>query len=197
MPYQNKSITLMELLIALVLMGLVILGINSITIFSRYQLISLDRRIKVQNDLSFCLDHIAKRGLSTIGNEKVFGEKTAVVIETDTSLALYIDAPRSSLGIRDVNDYWIKYTFDKSSNRLLYCSNCGASSACLNCREEGKEEVLSGIITSFKPGKNFSEGNYVYVKISGRWDPSKEKDSVDNPEVIMRSTIYLPSVSTN
>ena len=129
MLYRNKSITLMELLIALVLMGLVVLGINSITLFSRYQLISSERRVKLQNDISFCLDHITKRGLNTIGNESIFGNNSAVLIVPNVSLALYIDSPSSSIGIRDANDYWVKYTFNSSTHQLSYCDNCRASSA--------------------------------------------------------------------
>lgn len=184
----------MELLIALVLMGLVVLGINSITLFSRYQLISSERRVKLQNDISFCLDHITKRGLNTIGNESIFGNNSAVLIVPNVSLALYIDSPSSSIGIRDANDYWVKYTFNSSTHQLSYCDNCRASSACPTCSVG--TEVLSNKITAFSCTKNFTQGNFVEVKITSRWDPAASV-SVDNPEVTMHATIYLPSLSTN
>jgi len=193
MPCRDESVTLLELLIAIALLSVLILGINSINVFSRYHLISSDRRAKVQNDVSYCLGHITKQGLRTIGNESIFGVNSAVVAVTNTSLAFFVDA--NSDGRRDTgNDYWIKYTLNPSNNQLLYCGNCGNSSACASCATE----VLSDRITAFNPTKaaSFTQGNHVEVQLSGRWNPAASA-STDNPEITMRSTISLPSLSTH
>ena len=196
--HQNKSVTLLELIIAISLVAVIILGINSISIFSRNQVISSDRRAKLQNDISYSLDHITKQGLKTIGNEVIYGTNSAVLVEDvlpDTSLAFFIDG--NSNGQRDIpNDYWIKYTFNSVNHQLSYCNNCGSSSAPGFC--SGGTEVLSEKITVFTPTKvaNFAEGNHVGVQVSERWDPSISS-STDNPEMAMHATIQLPSVSTN
>ena len=191
--FKDKSVTLIELIIAVTLVAAIILGINGINIFSHSQIISSDRRTKIQNDISFCLDHISKTAVETIGNEVVFGLDTAVKKVTDTSLAFFIDA--NANGNKDSSgDYWVKYTFSSSDNKLTYCGNCGSSSACGTCSISN--EVLSSKIVAFTPAKDFTLGNHVGVEITGRWLPS-ESASSNNPEVKMNSAIQLPSVSTN
>ncbi len=190
---QNKSLTLIELILAIALVGVIILGINSINIFSHYQVISSDRRAKLQNDLSYCLDHITKEGLKAIGNERVFGLNSAVNV-SGSRLSFFIDGNKNGR-IDGVNtstgDYWIRYSL--ASNQLSYCGLCpsAAASSCSNC------SVLSNKITTFTPSKsaNFASGTHIDVLITGRWTPGSAV-SADNPEVSMRSTIQLPSVSS-
>jgi hypothetical protein len=189
--HQNKYLTLIELILAITLVGVIILGINSINIFSHYQVISSDRRAKLQNDLSYCLDHITKEGLRAIGNERVFGLNSAVNV-SGSRLSFFIDGNKNGR-IDGVNtstgDYWIRYSL--ASNQLSYCSRCISATSCSNC------SVLSNRITAFVPYKSpdFSSGTYIDVLITGRWDPGSAV-SADNPEVSMRSTIQLPSVSS-
>ena len=188
---RKRSVTLIELIIAIILVAVIILGVNGVSYFSHNHAISADRRAKVQNDISYCLDRISKEGLKAIGNETIFGSNTVVLVVPNLSIAFFIDG--NSDGRKDTtNDYWVKYTYNSSNYQLSYCSNCGSSSLCASCNTE----ILSGKITAFKPTKDFTLGNHVEVEISGRWDPVKSP-SIDNPEVKMRAAIQLPSVSTN
>jgi Tfp pilus assembly protein PilE len=196
--HQDKSVTLIELIVAISLVAVMILGINNISIFSHNHAISSDRRAKVQNNVSLCLEHITKQGVKTIGNERIFGSNTAVLTDTvlpETSLAFFIDA--NGDGRKDTsNDHWIKYTFSGSPNyELSYGDNCGSSSAPGTC---SSTEVLAKKITVFTPTKvtNFTEGNHVEVEITGLWNPLASASQF-NPEITMRTTIQLPSVSTN
>jgi Tfp pilus assembly protein PilE len=195
LSHRNKSVTLIELIVAMVLVAVIILGINSISLFSNYQLISSDRRAKVQNEISYCLEHITKHVSAAIGNEVLFGNDTVVVASSASNpkLAVFIDA--NANGLRDVvGDYWINYYFNSGAKEFRYCGNCGASSSCAGCNIT--EEVLSKKISAFIPSKNFTNGNYAEVVISGRWDPSSAV-SQDNPEVTMRTTLIFPSISTH
>ncbi|MCM8757825.1 MAG: prepilin-type N-terminal cleavage/methylation domain-containing protein, partial [Candidatus Omnitrophica bacterium] len=54
------GLTLLELLIAITLVGLISLGIWSISTFSYYYLINSDRLAKIQNELAYIVDHISK-----------------------------------------------------------------------------------------------------------------------------------------
>lgn len=196
--FRNKSVTLIELIIAISLVAVIILGINSVSIFSHYQIISSDRRAKLQNDISYCLDHITKQGMKTIGNEMVFGSNSAVSIgASPISLAFFIDADND--GQKDASDYWIGYVYDGSE--LSYYDNCGsgAAPAC-----SVSTEVLSNKIKDFTPNRppNFADGNnHIEVSISGCWNPDPAAvpacNTPDNPEVTMQATVNLPSVSTN
>lgn len=189
---RNKAFTILELIISIALVGVIVLGINGISTFSHNHVISSDRRAKLQNDVSLCLDHITKQGLRTIGNETPsFNVNTAVIANSGISLAFFIDADGNGRRELGVSDHWVRYTL--SSNQLSYFSNCGtgASPAC-----SGSGEVLSDKITAFVITKNFALGNHVEVQVSGRWDPAVAS-SMTNPEVTMSAIIQLPSVSTN
>ncbi len=189
---RKKSVTLIELIIAITLVSVIILGINSISIFSHYHLISSDRRAKLQNDLSYCLDHITKEASKAIGNEAIFGS-TTVVNATNGSLTVFIDANQNAQKDAEPNDYWIQYKLN--GNTLNYCSQC-PDKACATC---SSLQPLSSKITAFTPDPpNFAaDGNYIKVRIiTGRWDPANPV-SQDNPEVTMQTTINLPSVSTH
>lgn len=199
----NRSFTLVELIIAALLVGVVIFGINSVLIFSHYHVISSDRRAKLQNELSLCLQHITKQGLRTIGNEKAYtspANSAVLAVESgpgaNASLAFFIDANLD--GRRDTgDDYWIRYNYTFVNKRFSYCANCGNSSACGSCTEE----ILSERVTNFFPTKitDFTNGNHVEVEITGCWDPNTlaTYNTPDNPCLTMATTVQLPSISTN
>lgn len=64
----------MELLVAIVLVGLLVLGVSSIDVFSRFHLITSDRRVQLQNQASLCVEQVAKdvvRGIGTASDPAV------------------------------------------------------------------------------------------------------------------------------
>ncbi|MDD2680093.1 MAG: hypothetical protein PHO03_04795 [Candidatus Omnitrophica bacterium] len=196
MPSRLKSVTFIELLIAIILLAVVILAINDIDIFSRHHIISSDQRAKVQNDVSRCLEHITKNASNATGNETSYGANTTVYISPDstntTTLSFFTDT--NGNGLRDTGgeDYWISYNL--SNNTLIYCNQC-PNAACAVC--SGSEDVLAKDITAFSAAKDFTKGNYMNVSITGCWDPSKTCGTSTNPSVNMSTTLTLPSLSTN
>ncbi|MCX5711543.1 MAG: hypothetical protein NTY47_00505, partial [Candidatus Omnitrophica bacterium] len=71
-----RGISVLELLIALILMSFIVLGFSSIELFSRYQVTSSDRRAKIQNEAAYVLEHMAKNIMNAIGtssNPGVYG----------------------------------------------------------------------------------------------------------------------------
>lgn len=64
----NKSVTLIELLVAVALIGLVILATANIDLFSRGYLLTADRRAKLQNELYLVADDICKNVAQAPGN---------------------------------------------------------------------------------------------------------------------------------
>jgi Tfp pilus assembly protein PilW len=197
MPDKNKSVTLMELLIVMVIFSLIIAGITSINVFSRHHVVSSDRRTRVQNEVSFCLEHITKQGLRAIGNESIYGVNSAVSIVANSSLSFFVDS--NSDGRKDSSDTWVSYTFNPSTYRLAFCANCGSSPVCV-C-SAANTEVLSDKIVAFNPAKvaGFTQGNHIEVSVTARWDPSQPSAAAtsENPEMNMRSSIDLPSLSTH
>ena len=79
---RNKSLTLFELIVALTLFSMMILGFASLDTFGRHHVISSERRAKMQNGLSFVLEHMTKHIADAIGNESVHGAKAVLDIGT-------------------------------------------------------------------------------------------------------------------
>lgn len=189
----HRSVTLLELLIAIVLLAVVILGINNANMFSRYHLISSDRRAKLQNDLSLSLEHIVKQASKAVGNETVYGADSAVYI-TATTLSVLADTDINAQRNPGTGDFWIRYKLDTGTKKLNYCSQC-PDAACATCSVA--EEIVASNISSFTCSKDFSKGNYVNISITACYNAALTCDTPDNPSASMSNTISLPNVSIN
>jgi len=212
-----NAVTLMELLVALILLSIIVLGIANIDIFSHFQVISSDRRAKIQNEASLVLEHMTKEINKAIGNEVINGDDSVVEedeqISSDDALKIYIDTNGNgqredpSLDI----DRWIAYRFTGATGnpntqyQIWFCPQCN-NKPCVNCTPSwnpspSSENVISAHIAAFNIIKpvNVSgqlNNNFVTVQLTACWDPTIA-ESVDNPCVNMNTNIKMPSVSTN
>jgi prepilin-type N-terminal cleavage/methylation domain-containing protein len=209
MPKQIRGVTLPELIIALVLISVVVMGIFSIDLFSRYQVSTSDRRAKVQNEVSYVLEHMSKQVARAIGNLQIDGADNVTYLWDPSSgkyrkISVYIDAsrngtrePENSAPNQDV-DHWIAYFFDSAANIVNYCSLCteNPQRECNNCPGW---ETLSNKIIDFDPIKPVFPPNIIEMNITACWNTTAINTcgSPDNPSVTMRSRIWLPGVSSN
>lgn len=67
-PTDFKSITLVELLIAMVVVSIMILSFYSLESYGHKEVINADRRAKIQNNLVYCLEHMSKYVQQANGN---------------------------------------------------------------------------------------------------------------------------------
>lgn len=149
-----KSVTLLELLIAIVLLSVIVLGLTSIDIFSRHHVVDADRRAKLQNKIYYVLEHMTRNIVGVpvvtggnnsggaIGNEIINSSDSVVDIVTGSGnndserLKVYVDADMD--GVRDAEvgnpaageDHWIAYLFYDSTGPLAnrrkieFCERC-------------------------------------------------------------------------
>lgn len=190
------AVTLLELLIAIILLGLVAIGIFSFDLFGGFHVTTTDRRAQIQNDAAYVLEHMSKEIAKAIGNEKIDGANS--VIDTSnigsyTAIQVYIDANQN--GQRD--DYWMAYRFRNNGGdkfQMQYCSRC-QNRPCNTC--QANWEILSRKIFAFTPLK---QDNYAEIQVTACSDPASTTWSCgtsDNPQVTMRTRILMPAVSTN
>lgn len=206
----TKSLTLLELIISIAIMSIIVLGFTSLDLYSRHNVLQADRRARVQNTLSYALDHMTKNIASAIGNEKMYGAYTVVNIVGNV-IAVYIDAngngqrevPVSSPG--STVDHWTAYRYDSTganANQLRYCSRCVDDSGTCDfsvCMDT--VNTLSKNISTFSPSVTRNadltlKDNYVTVQLTGRWK-MPDASSQDNPENTMLTRIKMWGVSTN
>ena len=197
----SRGLTLIELLISVSIFALIFIGFSSIDTFSRYHVLSSDRRAKLQNDASYVLEHMAKQIGQSIGDVN----QTAVNasgIAGDTAIRAWIDYSQN--GKRDTypTDRQIAYRFrGATTGEIWYCPEC-TNNPCTQCNPgwgTSADYILSRKIYSFNP--IFSSGNdYVEIQLTACWDPDGSPVACANPDNLalgMQNRIYMPSVSTH
>lgn len=207
--FSNKSATtLLELIIAIAILGLIVLGISNLELFSRYQVTNSDRRAQLQHNASYALEHMAKYIGQAIGNVNDMAVKA---YDDNKGIRIRIDDNPAN-GRIDVTDSWIAYRHENiddpatDSEIRYYPPNAGNSETLPvgpNAYQTLARKILISTPTLY--GLEFSgnfdvngwlRDNVIEVKIITRWDPSQPASS-DNPQVEMKNSIKMPSVSTN
>jgi hypothetical protein len=192
-PHRNCAVTLVELLIALTLATIIVLGLNSIDLFSNAHVVTASRRAKIQNEVTMALEHMTKNIMQTSGNEIISGADNIIAISAGSQIGFAATAYGA---------------YRLSGNQLQYCSSCTT----INCGActPGWSTVAYNI-NSFAPCKPVSNNNcwtgtgtplaknYVTINIQACWDPSRTDcgTAPNNPTVNMIADIKLPSVSVN
>ncbi len=216
------GLTLVELLIALVLTAMVIVGFVSIDFFGRYQMLTADRRSKVQNEAGRVLDHMSKGVMRAIGNESVYGANTVARIDVTASsrqISFYIDGDGDGRRDTPINnpplntDRWISYRWDSNGapgnqNQIRYCDRCQDQNGNCNfnqCMAPGVEILTQNVspddVNTFafscsanKDAGNVLLTNYVQLAVTTRYSVD-DPVSFENPEVSMLIRADMPSVS--
>jgi type II secretory pathway pseudopilin PulG len=184
----NKSITLLELIIAMVILGFVVAGLYSIEIFSRAQLTAVDRRSRLQAEASYLLEHMAKNINQAIGdfNNAAVSNTT---LDGDQAVTIWIDLNQNGkrdpapldrqigYSYRGTPDFQARYYFDATP---------------------GLYEVISQRIFNLTWS---ATDNFLFVNATACWNPANPSDSrcgtPNNPAVTMQNRIDMPAVSTN
>lgn len=192
-PRLNKSLTLLELIISLVLISLIVLGFASLDLYARYNVQQADRRAKVQNTLSYVLDHMTKN------ISKAIGDKTNLpVTRSDTLIVIRVDIDindGTSNGKLDLDtDKQIAYSYNGSTYELSYCDNYSTASYVVIAKNILSNFSSTYVIYDTTDPSNIK--NYIDIKIIGRWK-MPDAASQANPEITMHTRIKMPAVSTN
>lgn len=192
---QKKAITLMELLIAVSLIGLLSIGIWSIDLFSRHQLMTSDRRARAQNEASFALEHMAKEIIKAIGDKDNPAANTTA-IDTDTAIRVYVDLAPDGQSPGDgqrgtEGDCWRAYRYRGAGASIGDRYQIWYYPDYINL--PNSYEVIARKISYFGPT---IIDNYVNIDLKSRYDPSTAV-TIDNPQVEMRVNIKMPAFSTN
>lgn len=186
---KNKAVTLLELLMAIVLFSIIVLGFSSIESFSRFHVVSSQRRVRMQNEVAVALDHMTKQISMAIG------DVTNVTVDTNNiasrpGIRVVIDSDGDGLRGTIPPDRRIAYRFN-NNNQIEYFStyvNPGSTSEILATH-------ISACAFTYALGNNF-----VDIDITACWDPDGAPfacNTPDNPSVRMQTRIKMPSVSVN
>ena len=205
---QKCAITLVELLIAISLVGVLAIGISSVDTYTHFHLMSSDRRAQIQNEASYVLEHMVKNINSAIGNAndwavKAYNDNKGIRIRID-------DNPAN--GMVDGTDHWIAYRHEDigspaTDSEIRYYPDAGNVEVPAGSYESiaRKIAISTGGFYGLEFQGNFDVNNWlndsiIEVKITACWDPAEARflcGTIDNPEVTMRNRIKMPAVSVN
>jgi Tfp pilus assembly protein PilV len=174
----QKSVSLIELLIALVLFSIIVLSFTSIDLFSRRNVLTADMRATLQNELSHTLEHMSKNILRAgcDGNNPPFSLSGSPL----TGFKIRVDFNNTPANLND--DTWVSYTL---SGNTLSCDN----------------EVLSSHIVAGVSNNDPTSGFYFFftdnssvieISLLARYKPATQPDAT-NPQEVMRTRFYARS----
>jgi len=189
-PALKKSLTLFELIIAISLLSVLILAFSSMELFSRRHVLTLDRQAQLQNEASFALEHMRKNIVMAIGNMsdtpmRFYPDNRGIRIRID-------DTPAN--GRVDATDTWIGYRHVGS--QILFLPNDPPPGG-----PSPNSVVIANHILTTDPGGLtivMPAINQLNITVEARWVPNPATPvSLDNPTVILTTSIIAPAVSTN
>lgn len=193
----GKGFTLIELLISICLLAVMVLGFSSINLFTNFQVISSDRRAKLQNEASLALEHMAKQMSQAIGDKnnlpyQFYVDNLGIRVRQDTYPS---GGGNGKVDLGASGDTWVGYRHE--GNSVLYYENDPDGS------HSGTVWTVSNRIVTASDGltieipKDAGSNDMINefaITVKARWDPVTAI-SVDNPEVILKTTVLAPSVS--
>ncbi len=183
---RSKAITLIELLIAIVLLGVMTLAFSSIDLFSRHHLRTSEMRVKIHNELSYVLETIAKDVVRATGDENDRGIKYV----NGTSFTVRIDTP--GLVPTPAN-----YADDTTITYAISGYQITKQGVTLNTQDIIPAGGFSYTLcdkTSCSPG--ITSGIGIEINLMGRYKPAQAL-SVDNPESRIKTKIYSQMMGGN
>lgn len=177
----------MELLIASVLMGIVLLGIISVDTAVRGMQKNISRDTFVTMRTSAAMLDIAKNAAAMTGDQNNLGFDNSV--SDRYCFREDIDSSPAPNNTPDVysDDRWICYQL--SGTNILKCSdtsplNCPSGSFILGTA------IAGGLSIGFIPNSDETvQNSSVSITMTNRFNPTQDKSPVENPEVTMNTKV--------
>ncbi|RLJ09805.1 MAG: hypothetical protein DRP15_02345 [Candidatus Aenigmatarchaeota archaeon] len=177
----KRTITLIELILAIVLLGVIILSATAIDVASRYFFKSSDTKTQVLNEVSFILEHIQKNASQATG----WIDDSGFNLPSSTRLLIREDFD---------NDTWVEYR--RQRNRFRFSPDGGTNWETLSSRIVDNPDIdgdgFPEPVFSLSPS-----GTEIIVTLTARYDPSRSYDSKTNPQVSLQTRLFLGEHSFN
>lgn len=187
----SKALTLTELLIVTILLGVFMVGVASFDFaFKQAAQVSSDSSFEAMK-ISAAMLYISKDAALAIGNARDPG----VVPSAGTNTYIYFrqdDATPNSFTLPTPNP-WIAYKFDAATNRLNRCTTADASGGpnpvCVGTVDTVLNSVVAANFTLVTASPNF----YLDVAITTRAKPALATNAMTNRNHEGNNHIELPA----
>jgi hypothetical protein len=192
----TKAITLSELLISIMIIGMMIISFYSLETFSHEKVISSDRRTKVQNALAYCMDSMGKAVLKGNGNK---GNPPIALYPTGgpyTGFQVRVDLhdPQTPTNLAD--DTWVYFSL--SGNQLICNGEVLTSKILTNFNNSAMPaSPTDGFYVLIDNTVGLTSGYSVEAGLFGRYDPAEAYNRTTNPQVAMKTKLFCNNSSSN
>ncbi|MDD4894768.1 MAG: prepilin-type N-terminal cleavage/methylation domain-containing protein [Candidatus Omnitrophica bacterium] len=183
----NRGMTLIELLMAVCIFGLVVLGFGGINSFTYYHVVSSDKLIKLQNAAAYLLEHMAKNIGQAVGDTAISPSPISITTDgSETTITAWIDYNLNGRLDSYPSDRQIAYEYAGAPNYEVryYYDYIG----------DANYEVITNRIYSFNCSLTDS---YVFTELVACWNPTLACATSSNPALSMKNHIYMPAVTTH
>lgn len=184
----KKSVTLVELTLAIALMGVIVIGIASFDVGSRRFLQASERKTQVLNEATLIMDRITKDAFSGIGTVT----DPAIVTDAANPTFLRIIPDTNGNGIRDAgDDRWIRYRYINTASNPDSLERVRRDAA-----GNDTVEFLSTRVRNFNVIRPAGTNTAQLVLIL-RFDPNTAINAFSNPQVSVQTNVEAPGWSLN
>lgn len=189
-PAKIKAITFIELIIAIGLLVVIVLGFSSIELFSRHHVLTSDRRAQIQNEAAVIMEHMSKeigQGIGDTMNSPVVS--VSGLTAPDHALSVWVDSNHDGR-FNSTSDSKVIYWYNNTSHEMRYNSSYAGALPV-------SYEVLGRKVSGFNHSYNTAD-NYIEANVSACWNPAQANcGTPDNPNVTLRNRIKMPAVSVH
>jgi prepilin-type N-terminal cleavage/methylation domain-containing protein len=193
-PIFKRGLTLIELIISVILLGVVVMGFFGLDTFTREQLIATERREQIQNEAYLILSHMSKQLTQAIGDVQNPPVGISSVGLNTSEFAVYTDSSGDGI-LNTAVDNHIKYCYNYNGCGCAYGTYTFAFTPRDNPAPSVAGEVLSNRVRYFNATLLFN--NMVLINLSTCWDPANITTcgTPKNPAVNLTSIVKMPLVS--
>lgn len=162
----SKSVTLVELLIAISLLGVIILGVVAFELISQELFITSERKTHVLNELTYVLDHLHRKTFEGSGNL--------------TNPAITWNGGSGTVQVNKAGIPFANYTFDNTTHKVSFNDGITAyplTSCFINAT--GNFQVRQ------------EDGGLFIDNLTFRYQPAADVDLEDNPQVSITEMFFF------
>lgn len=167
---KKPAVTLIELIVAMILLAVILLGVSAFDNISNKIFISSVRRSHLLNELTYVLDHLDKHVKQGDAGAAV----PALSITAGTNPSLSINSKEGAV---------MNYTFDAGGHKIVFKQG-GAADNFLTSRFYNDANVPFGI--------SLDDQGALVNNLTFIFDPSKNYHPDTNPKVTVKAMYFYP-----
>lgn len=186
---KNSAVSLIELIIAIIIMGIVMYGITAFDYAIRQSHLGTSRNAVVAMQTSKLMLDVSKTLQRASGN---ITDKGIIVSVADGTLKIRLD---TNTPADYTDDQWWCYDYDPASKNLRYSQLSGPGASCPDLTDLTLTSQLLGQLEIFQAAFDPTTASSVSVTINNRYDLTKPSDPITNPSYTLTTHITPASQS--